>query len=495
MPIEVRLPELGENVTSGQVVRVMVAVGDRVEKGQSILELETDKAAIEVPTSAAGVVKAVHFQMGDVVKVDQLLLTLDAEGADAAATLAEAAAAPPAKPAKNPKAAPAPAPTAQPPAPPAPSPAPAASPEPVAQPKAEPRPPKLVVVPPPSMSTRAQPAPAAPASAAIRAEAPAAPAEPALESQIPGRLVPAAPSVRRLAHELGLDVNRVPGSGPGGRVSLEDVKAHARTLLSGGGTKAAPEVSNERAPGSGGPPLPDFTEWGEVERRSMSNVRRLTAERMSRAWSVIPQVTHFDRADVTELEELRRRFVESHKASGTRLTLTPIILKAASIALGELPQLNASIDMEAQEVVLKKYRHIAVAVDTDRGLLAPVVRDVDRKGILALAREVDDLAKRAREKKIQVAERRGATFTVTNLGGIGGTGFSPIVNHPEVAVLGVARGDWVPRLRDGVFVPRLMLPLALSYDHRLVDGADGARFVKRVAALLEDPLSWMLEGG
>lgn len=310
-------------------------------------------------------------------------------------------------------------------------------------------------------------------------------------------MVPAAPSVRRLARELGIEIDDVAGSGPAGRVSIEDVKAHARRMLSGASKVAAapraPSTVPEPAPSSGVPALPDFSEWGEVERRSMSNVRRLTAERMSKAWSVIPQVTQFDHADVTELEALRRRFVETHKAEGVRLTLTPVILKAASLALVEMPQLNASLDVERQEIVLKKYRHIAVAVDTERGLLAPVVRDVDKKPVLALAHEVEDIARRAREKKIQVSELRGATFTVTNLGGIGGTAFSPIVNHPEVAVLGVARSEWTPRFQDVAFVPRLMLPLALSYDHRLVDGADGARFLRRVAALLEDPLTLLLE--
>ncbi len=456
MSVEVKLPELGENVESGQVVRILVAPGDVIESGQSIVELETDKAAIEVPASAGGTVEAVLVKMGDVVKVGQVLLTLaGGDGAKAAPpAMAEAAA----------KAAPSAAP------------APTAPTLPAARPAPEPAPPR------------------APAG-----EEHTEPPEPTAPSA--GRLVPASPSVRRLARELGLDVNAVPGSGPAGRVSLEDVKAHARRLLTSAPPRGAGASPQRAAADAGaatlaaGPPLPDFAEWGEIERQPMTNVRRLTAERMSRAWSVIPQVTAFDHADVTELETLRKRFAESHKQRGVRLTLTPIILKAASIALSEMPQLNASIDMERQEIVLKHYRHIAVAVDTDRGLLAPVVRDVDAKGVLALASEVEDLAKRAREKKIQVAELRGASFTVTNLGGIGGSGFSPIVNHPEVAVLGVARGEWTPRFQGGAFVPRLMLPLALSYDHRLVDGADGARFLRRMAALLDDPLGWMLDGG
>ncbi|MFN7954708.1 MAG: 2-oxo acid dehydrogenase subunit E2 [bacterium] len=470
MPIEVKLPELGENVTSGQVVRVLVAVGDTIEKDQSILELETDKAAIEVPASVAGVVKAVHVRVGDVVQVGQPLLTLD--GAELAAPSAAKPIAPVATPAPPP-----PPPRSAPPPPPA-SPPPAAPPPPVAAPAPPPSPPDAAAAPPAVASPMTVvPAPVVPATSAA-----------------PPRVVPAAPSVRLLARELGIDVNEVAGSGPAGRVSHEDVKAHARRLLTRGvaAPRAAPTAA-DAASATGAPALPDFTEWGEVERRSMSNVRRLTAERMSKAWSVIPQVTQFDHADVTELETLRRRFVEAHKARGIRLTLTPIILKAASVALIEMPELNASLDMDRQEIVLKKYRHIAVAVDTERGLLAPVVRDVDKKTVLALALEVEDIARRARDKKIQVSELRGATFTVTNLGGIGGTAFSPIVNHPEVAVLGVARSEWAPRFQSGAFVPRLMLPLALSYDHRLVDGADGARFLRRVAALLEDPLTLLLD--
>ncbi len=474
MPVEVKLPEVGENVTSGQVVRLLVAVGDTVEKGQSILELETDKAAIEVPADSAGVVKAIHVRVGDVVQVGQLLLTLD--GAATNQTITAGAPAP-VTPSTKPVP---PAPVAPPTAPASPAPAPA-------------------------LRAEAPPPPAPPTARSLAGSAPivSPPSAPAGEPTKPApvaqaaRLVPAAPSVRRLARELGIEIDEVAGSGPAGRVSIEDVKAHARRMLSGAsraaGVPPAVAAVGESTSSSGAPPLPDFTEWGEVERRSMSNVRRLTAERMSKAWSVIPQVTQFDHADVTELEALRRRFVETHKPQGVRLTLTPIILKAASVALVEMPQLNASLDVDRQEIVLKKYRHIAVAVDTERGLLAPVVRDVDKKPVFALAHEVEDIARRAREKKIQVSELRGATFTVTNLGGIGGTAFSPIVNHPEVAVLGVARSEWTPRFQSGAFVPRLMLPLALSYDHRLVDGADGARFLRRVAALLEDPLTLLLE--
>ncbi|MBK7974963.1 MAG: 2-oxo acid dehydrogenase subunit E2 [Deltaproteobacteria bacterium] len=502
MPTEVKLPELGENVESGQVVRIMVAPGDVIESGQSIIELETDKAAIEVPASAGGTVEAVLVKMGDVVEVGQVLLTL-ADGAAAAAKPSDGR-----KPSvTGPRAAEAESST------------PSAPPPPAAKPDSEAAvaraekdavavdedEPSAPASPPARAASKAAPhaAPRAPEPPPVQPPAEPRSAEPGdteaggadeASSPVPSRLAPAPPSVRRLARELGLDVNRVPGSGPAGRVSLEDVKAHARRLL----TSAPPRApSPERAATAGGgavPPLPDFAEWGEIERQPMSNVRRLTAERMSRAWSVIPQVTNFDHADVTELEALRKRFAETHRQRGVRLTLTPIILKAASIALTEMPQLNASIDMERQEIVLKHYRHIAVAVDTDRGLLVPVVRDVDAKGVLALAREVEDLAKRAREKKIQVPELRGASFTVTNLGGIGGSGFSPIVNHPEVAVLGVARGEWTPRFQNGSFVPRLMLPLALSYDHRLVDGADGARFLRRMAALLEDPLCFLLDG-
>ena len=323
--------------------------------------------------------------------------------------------------------------------------------------------------------------PRKPFSAEPDARAPAT--APARHPGRPEELAPASPSVRRLARELGLDVNLVAGSGPGGRVSHDDVKAAARSAIDGGGgAVAAPRAAVASSP------LPDFSKWGEIDRAPMSRVRELTAERMAHTWSVVPQVTQHDRADITELEAMRRRAVKRRPDDPVKLTVTAIILRAVARVLEEFPAINASVDMERREIVYKRYVHLGVAVDTDRGLLVPVVRDANRKGVIEIAHEMDDLARRAREKKVQVHEMQGATFTVTNLGGIAGTGFTPIVNHPEVAILGVARSRQEPVIRDGNVEARLLLPLSLSYDHRLIDGADGARFLKRVVELLEDPL-------
>jgi pyruvate dehydrogenase E2 component (dihydrolipoamide acetyltransferase) len=296
----------------------------------------------------------------------------------------------------------------------------------------------------------------------------------------------AAPSVRRLARELGLDVDRVPGSGPGGRVSPEDVKAYARRLVT---TLAAGPAGHAAAE-----TLPEFSRWGDIERQPMRAVRRKTAEHLSYAWSVIPHVTQFDRADVTLLDELRRKYEPEAEKAGGKLTVTAIVLKVVAAALKRFPQFNASVDMPAQETIFKKYIHVGIAVDTDRGLLVPVVRDVDRKNILQLAVEVGQLADKARRGRLGLDEMEGGTFTITNLGGIGGTWFTPIVNSPEVAILGLSRASHEPVLVDGQFQPRLMLPLALSYDHRLIDGADAARFLRWVAQALEQPFLLSFQG-
>jgi pyruvate dehydrogenase E2 component (dihydrolipoamide acetyltransferase) len=283
-----------------------------------------------------------------------------------------------------------------------------------------------------------------------------------------------------------VDITAVTGSGPGGRISPEDIKSFARQRLSSADdTSMAPPVSVT---------LPDFTTWGEVERQSMTGIRRKTAEHMAQAWATIPHVTQCAKADITELEELRQRFAARAEAAGGKLTITAIMLKVVVAALKRFPQFNASVDVAREEIVYKKYYHIGVAVDTERGLLVPVIRDVDRKSIVELAVELNQVAERARQRKTTLEELQGGTFTVTNLGGIGGTFFSPIINAPEVAILGVARSTIEAVYRDGQFVPRLMLPLALSYDHRLIDGADGARFVQWVAEALQQPFLIALGG-
>jgi pyruvate dehydrogenase E2 component (dihydrolipoamide acetyltransferase) len=303
---------------------------------------------------------------------------------------------------------------------------------------------------------------------------------PPVEGRSAPRLVPAGPATRRLARELGVDLGQVPGSANGGRVTPDDVKAYVRRLASGTAGRAGGAVA--------APPLPDFSKWGPIDRQPMDAVRRKTAEQMSLAWSLIPHVTQHDHADVTELEAFRKQ----QEGSGPKLTVTAFALMAAARALKQFPQFNASLDVAAGQVVLKRYYHIGVAVDTGRGLLVPVLRDVDRKGVRGLAQELAEIAERARQKKVPPEEMRGGTFTVTNLGGIGGTGFTPVVNYPEVAILGLSRSRLEPVVRQGQVVPRLMLPLSLSYDHRLIDGADAARFTRRVAEMLENPLLLLL---
>jgi pyruvate dehydrogenase E2 component (dihydrolipoamide acetyltransferase) len=295
--------------------------------------------------------------------------------------------------------------------------------------------------------------------------------------------------VRRLARELGIDIHDVKGSGPGGRISDDDVKAHSKSLLASATAAAQlPQVPLAR------PELPDFTKWGKVERVAMRGVRRKTAEHLWQAWTTVPHVTQHDRADITELELLRARFAPKAEEAGGKMTVTAIALKVCAAALKIFPQFNASIDMAKEEIVYKQYINIGVAVDTDRGLLVPVIRDVDSKNIVELAAELTKLSKKAREKKLSQAEMGGGTFTITNLGGIGGTGFSPIVNYPEVAILGLSRSSMEPVWIGGKFEARLVLPLSLSYDHRLIDGADAARFLRWVAEAFEQPFLLSVQG-
>jgi pyruvate dehydrogenase E2 component (dihydrolipoamide acetyltransferase) len=303
--------------------------------------------------------------------------------------------------------------------------------------------------------------------------------------------IPAAPSVRRFAREVGVDIYEVKGSGPGGRISEDDVKAFAKALLASAATaaQAAPRAGHFAQP-----QLPDFTKWGKIERVSMRGVRRKTAEHLAEAWNTIPHVTQHDRADITELEQLRARFAPKAEEAGGKMTVTAIALKVCAAALKVFPQFNASIDMEKEEIVYKQYIHIGVAADTDRGLLVPVIRDVDKKNIVELAVELSQLSKKAREKKLTPEEMMGGTFTITNLGGIGGVGFTPIVNFPEVAILGLSRSRMEPEWIGGKFEPRLILPLSLSYDHRLIDGADAARFLRWIAEAFEQPFLLSVQG-
>ena len=437
MPIDVKLPELGENIEAGDVAAVLVSPGDRVEKDAPLVELETDKAVVEVPAPEAGVVTAIHVKAGDTIRVGDTIASLESASAESGGDDSGSSAAQPST-----DQAPAVAPPAPPPA-------------------------------------DAPPGPAAPPAL------PAAPARPAAQPEAAGaRPVPATPAVRRLAREIGVAIDAVTGTGPGGRILLDDVKATAKRLLQAPAGGALPAA----------PPLPDFARWGPVERTAMNAVRRTTATHLTAAWQTVPAVTQQDKADITELERLRKRYGARAEAAGGKLTVTAILVKVVATALKLFPQFNASLDLQRAEVVYKRYYHVGIAVDTERGLLVPVIRDADQMNILAISRALGEISARARARKLAVAEMQGGTFTISNLGGIGGSHFTPIVNAPEVAILGVSRAAWEPVWQDDAFVPRLRLPLSLTYDHRLIDGADGIRFLRWVVEALEQPLLLALEG-
>ena len=427
MSVQFALPDLGENIESGDVIRILVDVGDRLAEDQTVIELETDKAVIEVPSSIDGTVTGILIQQGDTIAVGQPILEVETAAAPAVEETSPAVEE----------------------APPAPAPAEESAPVPM---------------------------PREPAAAPVVEEAPLAPAP----TDGP---VPAAPSTRRLAREIGVDIAQVQGSGPGGRISIDDVKAHSKKLHAARGASPAAAA-----------PLPDFSQWGAVERQPMTKVREITAERLAQAWATIPQVTQFDKADITSLEKWRAEYGKKAEAAGGKLTPTAILIKVLGIALKVFPQFNASIDIAQREVVYKRYFHIGIAVDTPHGLLVPVVRDVDQKNIIELAVELSELAQKTRERKIGPADMQGGSMTISNVGTMGGTAFTPIVNPPEVAILGVARSQVEPAYIDGQFQPRTFLPLSLSYDHRLIDGADGARFLRWICTALEDPFIALLEG-
>ncbi len=474
MATEFRLPELGENIEKGDLVKIMVAVGDSVAKDQAVIELETDKATLEVPSSVAGKVKQIHVKQGDKVAVGQLILTVDEEGAGGNQEQAELQIELPGDRAKPlPKAVSNLRPGAY---------------GPTTREQEEAEEAIQSTAPPDN-----QPAPDVSASGRgevidiSHARAAAAPEPP--QPERPAQLAPASPGIRRRARELGIDINQVRGTGPSGRISEDDITAFAKSIITG--AKTALQLAT---PPPALSPLPDFTRWGQVERKPMSNIRRKTAERMARASSTVAQVTQFDQADVTDLEELRKRFGKKAEASGGKLTVTAVAVKVIAAALKAFPKFRASIDMAGNEIVFKRYVHIGVAVDTDRGLLVPVIRDADHKNIIAISTELAQLSEKARSKKLTPEEMEGGVFTITNLGGIGGSHFTPIVNYPEAAILGISRAVYQPAYRDGQFVPRLILPLSLSYDHRLIDGADAARFLRWVAEALEQPFLLSLEG-
>ena len=435
MAKEFKLPDLGEGLTEAEIVQVLVSEGDLVKEDQAILLVETEKAQVELPSPFGGRVAKIHVRAGERVKVGSVLLSFDGVGEPAA---------PSAKP-TGPDAKPAP---------------------------------------------KAAPPPSAPAPAT-------------------GALPAATPATRRLARELGVSLATMQGTGPGGRVTDDDVRAAA-----GRGPDPAKISPDERGTAAAAPapvteptepsrplelpaelpPLPRFEQWGPVEREGLGGVRRRSAEHLALAWSMIPHVTQHDQADITALEALRRRHQGLGQAWGGDLTLTVFLVKAAALVLQAHPRFNASLDHRTGELVKKRYYHIGVAVDTERGLMVPVLRDADRKRVRELAAELPQLVARTREGKASLEDLRGGTFTVTNTGALGGTGATPIINYPEVAILGVGRAREMPVVRDGQIAVRLILPLSLAFDHRVIDGMEAARFSSDLVRLLEDPERLLLEG-
>jgi pyruvate dehydrogenase E2 component (dihydrolipoamide acetyltransferase) len=434
--IDIRVPDLG-SFKDVAVIELLVAPGDTIEVDTPIATLETDKATMDVPSSAAGKVVALHLSRGMKMNSGDLVATIET------AAGAVVASAPPAAAVVA--------------APPAPAPAPAPVPAPAA----------------------------APAQAAASVTA----APPAADADMRRDLAPidgtgslgahAGPSVRRLARELGVDLSRVPGSGIKGRISHEDVKAWVKRALSGALAPAAPALPKL--------PVVDHAAFGPVETRPLSRVQRISGPRLQASWINIPHVTQFDEADITDLEALRQALKPEAAAQGVKLTPLAFVVAACVRALQEFPGFNASLDESGQNLVFKKYFNLGFAADTPQGLMVPVIRDADRKDIYAIARDLAALSERARSGKLAAADMQGGCFTVSSLGGIGGTAFTPIINPPEVAILGVSRSVMRPIWRDGAFVPRLMLPLSLSYDHRVIDGAAGVRFTSGLARRLAEP--------
>ncbi len=434
--VEFHLPDLGENIESADVVNVLVKVGDIIEKDQGIIEIETDKATIEVPSTISGKVVEVLVKAGDKAKVGQTIIKVETgEVSESKAVETKKSEIAQEQKVEEPKA------------------------EFIKQPTTE-----------------------------VKGELPQLhPMEFVEQPPIMKGAAPAAPSVRRLAREIGVDINKVPGTGPGGRITMDDVKAYSKKL------------HESRAEGVGfvagvkAEALPDFSKFGDIKKVEMSNIRKKTAEHLSYAWATIPHVTQFDKADITNLEKTRKELSKIVEKSGAKLTVTGILVKVVVEALKKFPQFNSSIDMEKKEIIYKNYFNIGIAVDTEHGLIVPVIKDADKKSLTQISVEMNLLAEKARTKKIGLEDLQGGCFTITNLGGIGGTYFTPIVNSPEVAILGVSRSSFEPVWNGyGTFEPRLMLPLSLSYDHRIIDGADAIRFLRFIVESLEQPMKMLL---
>lgn len=430
--IEIKLPDLGENIESADVLNVLVSKGDVIEKDQGVLEIETDKATIEVPSNVSGKIVEVLIKAGDKAKVGQVILKVESGDYEL---------------------------------------------------ENEPEPKDVEKV--KSSGTKEEQEKELKEEKQKGERKSVHPMELDEQPPISRGAAPAAPSVRRIAREIGVDINKVPGSGPNGRISMDDVKAYSKKLH---------ELRSEGVGiGIKAQSLPDFSKFGKIEKAEMTNIRKKTAEHLTYAWATIPHVTQFDKADITNLEKTRKELSKVMEKEGAKLTITGILVKVLIEAIKKFPQFNSSIDMEKKEIIYKKYFNIGIAVDTEHGLIVPVIKNADQKSLTEISVEMNELAEKARNKKIGLEDMQGGSMTITNLGGIGGTYFTPIVNTPEVAILGVSRGSLEPVWNGhGVFEPRLMLPLSLSYDHRIIDGADAIRFLRFVVEALENPVKLLL---
>ena len=428
---QVLLPDIGD-FEDVDVIEILVSVGDRVAVDDSLIVLESDKATMEIPSPFAGVVKEIHVAQGDKVSQGALIVSLEVEEAEPVETVAPPEPGPPEIPS-------------------APSEATPIEPE----------------------SVLASPEPASIEPESVRSDD---------AGETPGGKAHASPSVRRLARELGVDLQLVPATGRKGRIQKEDVRGYVKGMLAKG-TSAGVPIAGVRV---AAPREIDFSKYGPTELQPLNKVRRLSAANLHRSWVTVPHVTQFDEADITELDAFRSEQKGAAESRGIKLTFLPFVVKACAAALSEFPHFNSSLDHSGENLILKRYVHIGVAVDTPNGLVVPVLRDADRKGLFQLAEELQELGEKARSRKLRVDDLEGGSFSISSLGGIGGSFFTPIVNHPEVAVLGVSRMEWKPVRQGDEFVPRLILPLSLSYDHRVIDGADAVRFTRRLAAFLSE---------
>ncbi|HEY4414590.1 MAG TPA: 2-oxo acid dehydrogenase subunit E2 [Verrucomicrobiae bacterium] len=421
--MDVKLPKLGEGADSGVVVNILVKEGDTLAKDQTVLELENEKAVASIPSTAAGVVTKIFVKSGDRITVGQRILSVEGAAGGAAPAAAPAAAAPAAKPAAK---------------------------------KAAPKP------------------------AAVEADD-----EPVVESadEIVNENPVASPSVRRAAREFGIDLQKVTGD-ESGRVTGEDIKNYIQRLIRAAARPAG--TSAAAAPAKAAPVSVDFAQFGPILKKPVTPLRKVIARRMSESSNTVARVTQFDDIDFTKLGELRKKYAAAYEAKGVKLTLTPFVLKAVAATLKQHPIFNSSLDEAAGEIILKEYIHLGIAVDTDQGLMVPVIRDVDKKSMVDLAKELESLAAKARDRKITADEMKGGTFTISNQGAIGGAHFTPVVNLPEVAILGLGRGALKPVVRDGQIVARLLTPIALSYDHRVIDGGSAARFTVDLVKAFEN---------